>query len=586
MLRNQHRLVRCAAALALASGLASTTLGADAHYRVVARTGQAAPGGGQFAILGVPVISPGGRVAFKGTLSGVFAPTGLWSEGVAGMNNLQLAARQGNPIPGVANTHIGSLHPGAGLPIMNAVGEVAFGLEIVGDQAAFGDYAILTHGAGGLDAVAAPGQLISLPCAGFGCQRWLTDIDPYNFAFNAAGQVALHAAIAGAGVNGDNDQLVLRADSGGLQALLREGDAPPGTFGVEYSGSSQNQPHLNDNGEALIRNHLIDPVAPASFWSVSRGVPGDMSIVAAQTWTTPMGGEFGGGWFGGGLMGFNSAGDALFVQSAYFAEDDQRTGLWLESDGAIEAICFDGMPAPGGFEYVEPDGFTGEINTHGDILFLALIQGPGVTFDSDSVLVRRDADDDSTMIVREGAQVPGFLAGVHYTSIGWDGSALLSDGRVAYTGTLNGPGIHAGNDLGLWITRPNATPALLMREGQAMVIGGQLRNVEFFAALLGHGAESGYEIGLSQLGQVAMLVTFTDGTQAVIVASPRAACPGDVNGDGAVDFLDLNTVLSAFNTSGDVVPGDLDLDGDVDFADLNMVLNSFNESCDFGPVAR
>ena len=155
MLRNQHRVVRCAAALALASGLASTALGADAHYRVVARTGQTAPGGGQFATLGTPVISPGGRVAFKATLSGVVNPSGLWSEGIAGMNNLQLAARQGNPIPGVANTHIGSLAPATGTPIMNASGELAFIADIVGDQAAFGDHAILTHDAGGLEQVVA-----------------------------------------------------------------------------------------------------------------------------------------------------------------------------------------------------------------------------------------------------------------------------------------------------------------------------------------------------------------------------------------------------------------------------------------------
>lgn len=586
MLHHQHRAIRCAAALALASGLASTALGADAHYRVVARTGQAAPGGGQFASLGTPVISPGGRVAFKATLSGVINPSGLWSEGISGMNNLALAARQGNLIPGVANTHIGSLAPATGTPIMNANGELAFIADIVGDQSVFGDHAILTHGAGGLDAIAVPGQLVSLPCGGLGCQRWMTDIDQYYFAFNAAGQAVFHADIDGTGVNSDNDHLVLMGDGSGVEVLLREGDAPPSTIGVEYTGSDWHQPSLNDNGEALIRNLLVETNGAGAFWSVWRGEPGDFSLAAAQTWTTPVGGEFGGYWIGAGSMGFNNDGAALFVQSAYFDENDQRVGLWLEDNGAIETICFDGMPAPGGLEYARPDSFTGEINTHGDIVMHAVLQGPGVGWESDEALVRRSAEGEEVMIAREGAQAPGMLAGVQFDVVGWYGDAILNDGRVVFGAVLAGPGIHEGNDLSHWITRPGAAPAQLIREGQAMVVGGQIRNVETYSTVLGAGLESGQKTSVSQLGQVAFQVTFTDGTQAIIVASPRGACPGDVNGDGAVDFLDLNIVLSAFNTSGDVVPGDLDLDGDVDFADLNLVLNSFNESCDFGPVAR
>lgn len=52
--------------------------------------------------------------------------------------------------------------------------------------------------------------------------------------------------------------------------------------------------------------------------------------------------------------------------------------------------------------------------------------------------------------------------------------------------------------------------------------------------------------------------------------------PGDANGDGVVNFADLNIVISNFNTSGPGIPGDLDGDGDVDFADLNEVLSNFN----------
>ena len=65
---------------------------------------------------------------------------------------------------------------------------------------------------------------------------------------------------------------------------------------------------------------------------------------------------------------------------------------------------------------------------------------------------------------------------------------------------------------------------------------------------------------------------------------PAPPCPGDTNGDGVVNFADLNAVISAFNTvEGDLAysqGADLDSDGDVDFADLNAVLSAFNgEPC-------
>jgi hypothetical protein len=65
---------------------------------------------------------------------------------------------------------------------------------------------------------------------------------------------------------------------------------------------------------------------------------------------------------------------------------------------------------------------------------------------------------------------------------------------------------------------------------------------------------------------------------------PQPICPGDTNGDGVVNFADLNAVIAAFNTAtGDPAfsaEADLDGDGDVDFADLNVVLNAFNgEPC-------
>lgn len=56
---------------------------------------------------------------------------------------------------------------------------------------------------------------------------------------------------------------------------------------------------------------------------------------------------------------------------------------------------------------------------------------------------------------------------------------------------------------------------------------------------------------------------------------------GDVSGDCAVDFHDLNQVLAVFGLSGPFAEfADIDGDGVVDFADLNAVLGTFGSACE------
>ncbi|MFN0137221.1 MAG: right-handed parallel beta-helix repeat-containing protein [Phycisphaerae bacterium] len=58
-------------------------------------------------------------------------------------------------------------------------------------------------------------------------------------------------------------------------------------------------------------------------------------------------------------------------------------------------------------------------------------------------------------------------------------------------------------------------------------------------------------------------------------------CPGDVNGDGAVNLSDLATLLANFGTASGATraQGDLDNDGDVDLSDLASLLAQFGTVC-------
>jgi len=60
---------------------------------------------------------------------------------------------------------------------------------------------------------------------------------------------------------------------------------------------------------------------------------------------------------------------------------------------------------------------------------------------------------------------------------------------------------------------------------------------------------------------------------------PEPNIPGDVNGDGCVDDIDLLAVLFAFGSYGTNLPEDLNGDGTVDDADLLEVLFNFGSGC-------
>ncbi|MEQ8850629.1 MAG: kelch repeat-containing protein [Phycisphaerales bacterium] len=65
--------------------------------------------------------------------------------------------------------------------------------------------------------------------------------------------------------------------------------------------------------------------------------------------------------------------------------------------------------------------------------------------------------------------------------------------------------------------------------------------------------------------------------EALMWINAPISCPGDANGDGAVDFDDLNLVLSNWSSAGPA--GDVDGSGFVDFADLNIVLAGWGLPC-------
>lgn len=66
-------------------------------------------------------------------------------------------------------------------------------------------------------------------------------------------------------------------------------------------------------------------------------------------------------------------------------------------------------------------------------------------------------------------------------------------------------------------------------------------------------------------------------TMVTVRRVPPSSCPGDANGDGAVTYADVTTVLAQWGSSGPL--GDADGDGTVSFGDITAVLANFGAVC-------
>ena len=75
-------------------------------------------------------------------------------------------------------------------------------------------------------------------------------------------------------------------------------------------------------------------------------------------------------------------------------------------------------------------------------------------------------------------------------------------------------------------------------------------------------------------------VNFISTGMSLTVVEP-VACPGDLNGDGAVDLSDLAQLLAHYGTEVGAVysDGDLDRDDDVDLSDLAALLSVYGTTC-------
>ncbi|MEZ6319392.1 MAG: GC-type dockerin domain-anchored protein [Phycisphaerales bacterium] len=476
---------------------------------------------------------------------------------------------------------------------INAAGDATFVVHLTGSGVTNdNDVAMWSEsGPSGLHLVAREGdQAPGMPTG--------VRLDELSFLFvqNAMGQVVFRTTLTGPGVDESNDTAMWIQDAdGGTTLIARAGQTAPGA-GTPFQRILY--PHaINESGvfafRALLQDH--SPLTSESgdgIWigSTSGGVealavlgdsvPGVTDARFEQFLSDP---------------GINSDGSVVFtariIGGSIDADSDE--GVWMyDQNGHGELIALEGQ-RPTGFPSdvrfgqasctFYPKAFYGAtINESGQVFFGARIIGGDYTCETGYGFWLTDSTGhDANRLWQTGAQAPGTPDGTtfRYTI----NICLNGDGQIGVACALTGPGVDASNDVGLWMTDANGELHLVAREGDAFDVDQDpdttdLRTVSAIVVPTSGGGADGLESPFNADGELAFRLSFTNSTAGIFKAKfGDFPCPVDLDGNGALNFDDINAFIEGF-LDGDSA-ADLTGDGALNFDDIDAFVSSFLVGC-------
>jgi len=324
----------------------------------------------------------------------------------------------------------------------------------------------------------------------------------------------------------------------------------------------------------FILAHALAPVAHADITIETVALTGDQAPGAASGVVFTSFDE----------VSLNAAGQTVFegLLTGTGVTDSNDLGIYSEGTGTLRNVARTGDQAPDAAVGVVFRGFVDLVlNAAGQTVFQGFLTGTGVDSSNDGGIYS-EGTGILREVAREGGQAPDAAVGVlfgSFTGFSTSGPSLNATGQTAFTATLTGTGVDSSNHEGLYATDPEGTLVKIIRDGDLLDVNddpliNDLRTVRTVSSIsvlpFGSGNEDGRQSYLNDLGQIAFLADFTDGTSGVFIANTvPASCPQDLTGDGSIDSEDLGALLAAWGSPG---PADFDGSGTVDSADLGILL--------------
>lgn len=574
MVDREVRVTGAAFAAAVAAALASGPSCRAATYGVVALTGDLAPGtGAGFSVFNAVSTGLNNRVVFTGRAGA--QQNGVWAGPASGVA-LAAIGGPGAPLPPGVST------PGAAFgtfnfPVSNAAGGFAFTATLTNVTSTTNAGLWVSASAGApLTLLARKGDQAPGMAAGnvfriVGLGDGLAD----GITLSNAGVVSFQGGTSGPATP---QNLVVAGVPGALTAAAITNTQAPGFgAGVQFTALDF-APAMNNAGTLAFRADIFGPgigfVSNQTLWT---GAAGACSSAARNGFDQAPGFPVGVVWSALPAAKINDAGQVAFatLTSGPGINQFNSSGLWAGAPGVLSLLVRQGDAAPG----TAPGTQFGQIadlriDKFARVVFLADTQFGDTTANNGAGLWFTRPGGPTRLLARLGAAAPGAGPATILSLNG--GMTLNNRGQAAFTCNLS------DNTRALYIGSVNSAGAAsiekIARTGELFQVApGDARTILQIRDNLGASA-----IGMRTLndaGALAFILDFTNGTSAVVLARTVLPCPGDTNGDGVVDFSDLNQVLSQFGQSGAGLAGDLNGDGVVDFLDLNIVLGVYGTIC-------
>lgn len=582
----------CAAALlsfSLAASAKKTHAQGEITFRVVALSGEQAPGveaGVTYqeflSFPGVTKLNDAGQVGYIARLVGPsvdpFNEIAIFGPGNG--NNLTAVIRENAQMPG--------LDPG--ILFGQFIYYEPFRLNNAGQISIF--YGINPLGT----AILAPDDEIQLapiailddPVPSLGANVFYRDFWLYNL--NDNGQSAFYATLSGLGATSQYNTVILsNVDGFGMTPIAQSDWHAPGLpSDVLYLYVTD--PILNNLGQIAYFTRLAENGDTNStddaFYKYNNRTGSDYFLLARNDNQIP-GYETGVTYWSitRNTLRMNNAGQVVF-SSAMRGNDivaPNNRAIFMTTDGSdVTTLLRYGDDAPGlGGEVRYKNVGLGSIllNDQGHIAFQGYITGVDVTDDNDNVLFGPRGDTPLSAIARERDPVPGYHEGAQFKK--FFTTQLNDAGQVAFLAELTGTGIDGTNNYALFATDSDGNLMLIAAQSDTINVsrdplGEDLRTIAMVRDYIPTNIWGNF--ALNNVGEIALQVTFTDGTSGILVATiPQPACAADVNGDGTLSPSDFTAWIAAFNSQAPEC--DQNADGSCTPADFTAWIASYNAGC-------
>jgi uncharacterized delta-60 repeat protein len=339
------------------------------------------------------------------------------------------------------------------------------------------------------------------------------------------------ATLQGTSVSSQNSlALCATLGSGTVHILARKGDlvngkqiATIGTF-LSSPGTAADGRWRGDPTDFGVRLSFTDKSQAICLIPSTASGPADWSMLAATGTIATIPVLNGMVATGFGLPGFGNASAAELVKLAAGqggATSANNIALVTGTVGGSVVLAQKGGSAPDAAGAPMPgvvfktlcDPVAGQTPA---VAFQATLSGTGITSKNNLGLWFSADGSTPKLLARTGAPAPG---GGHWA--GFKSMVLphRAGAGPVFLGTLQASaadGVTASNNLGLWGVASNGTMQLLLRSGQPAFVDDAPTTVKTFTALVPVTSSLGTASGYDDSGNVAALVTFANGAQALI----------------------------------------------------------------------